>query len=121
MVGGLVARSGQRIDNLSLPVVLDQNLKILAISRAWVGDVVVGEPAFELSLMPLVVSCCWSQSCFIRNLRDFLPVLPNQELAVAVVAKAVMRRLVNLILKIASRRIGSQVLNEKGRKMVEME
>jgi len=39
-----------------LPVVLHKVLEIFAISRSRVWDIVVGEPALELGLVPLVVS-----------------------------------------------------------------
>lgn len=43
--------------NVGLPVFLDKVLEFLAIGSLWVGDVVVGKPAFKLSFVPLVVSC----------------------------------------------------------------
>lgn len=43
-------------DGIVFPVGLDEFLKILAVGRGGVGDVMVGEPALELGLMPLVVS-----------------------------------------------------------------
>ena len=44
------------LSNVVLPVLLDEVGQILAVGRGRVGDVVVGEPALKLSLMPLVVS-----------------------------------------------------------------
>ena len=44
-----------RTDGVVLPVLLDQILQILAICWSRVGDVVVGEPSLELSLVPLVI------------------------------------------------------------------
>jgi len=46
-IGGLHSR---------LPVVLHKVLKILAISRSRVWDVMVGKPALKLGLVPFVVS-----------------------------------------------------------------
>lgn len=51
-----------RLDDMILPVVLDELGQVLAVGRGRVGDVVVGEPALELGLMPLVVSCSASPS-----------------------------------------------------------
>ena len=44
-------------DHLVIPVGLDELLKLLAVGRCRVGDVVVRKPSLELSLVPLVVSC----------------------------------------------------------------
>lgn len=44
-----------RRDSVILPVILDEALKILAVRRSRVGDIVVREPSLELGLMPLVV------------------------------------------------------------------
>lgn len=66
---GLLALSGQvRLElvgipavvwgsDLVLPVLLDQVLKVLTVGSGRVGNVVVGEPPFELGLVPFVV--CW--------------------------------------------------------------
>jgi hypothetical protein len=44
-----------RSDGIVIPAVLDQVLKILAVSGGGIGDVVIREPAFQFSLMPFVV------------------------------------------------------------------
>lgn len=43
--------------HLVLPVVLDKVYKILTVGCSGEGDIVIREPSFELSLVPLVVSC----------------------------------------------------------------
>lgn len=50
------------LDDVVLPVVLDELGQVLTVGRSRIGDVVVGEPALELGLMPLVVSCSTSSS-----------------------------------------------------------
>lgn len=75
-------------DDVVIPVVLDELLEILAVGGSGVGDVVVGEPALELRLVPLVVSCRFGVSLVITRSRDvdvnvYLPALENQELATA--------------------------------------
>lgn len=45
-----------RADGVVLPILLDQLLEILAVGGSGISNVVVGEPALELSLVPLVVS-----------------------------------------------------------------
>lgn len=45
------------MDNIGFPVVLDEVLKILAVSRGGVRNIVVGEPSLKLGLVPLVVDC----------------------------------------------------------------
>lgn len=44
------------LGDVVLPVLRDEVGQVLAVGRSRVGHVVVGEPALELSLMPLVVS-----------------------------------------------------------------
>lgn len=46
-----------RLDDVVLPVVLDQVLQVLAVRSSWVRDVVVGQPALQLGLVPFVVCC----------------------------------------------------------------
>jgi hypothetical protein len=41
--------------DLSIPVVLNEILELFTVGGFWVGDVVVGEPAVKLGLMPLIV------------------------------------------------------------------
>jgi len=55
--------------DLLIPVLLDQALQVLAISRRRVGNVVVRQPALELSLVPFVVSYKLSVSSLFLNLR----------------------------------------------------
>jgi len=55
MIAGLVSRCYNRVNNMLLPVVFDQILKVFSISGSRVGDFVVGEPALEFSFVPLVV------------------------------------------------------------------
>lgn len=43
------------LDDVVLPVVLDQVLEVLAVGGRGVGDVVVREPALQLRLVPFVV------------------------------------------------------------------
>lgn len=43
------------LGDVILPVGLDEVLEILTVSGGGVGDVVVGEPSLELSLVPFVV------------------------------------------------------------------
>lgn len=50
------------LGDVVLPVLANEVAQILAVGRGGVGDIVVGEPALELSLMPLVVSCAASPS-----------------------------------------------------------
>lgn len=50
------------LGDVVLPVLADEITQVLAVGRGGVGDVVVGEPALKLSLMPLVVSCTASPS-----------------------------------------------------------
>lgn len=50
------------LGDVVLPVLANEVAQILAVGRGGVGDVVVGEPALKLSLMPLVVSCTASPS-----------------------------------------------------------
>lgn len=57
VIASCVAGGGQWVDDFRLPVGLDESLEVLAISRSWIWDIVVREPALELSLMPLVVCC----------------------------------------------------------------
>jgi len=45
------------LDDIILPVLLDQVLKVFAVGGSWVWDVVVREPALKLSLVPFVVCC----------------------------------------------------------------
>lgn len=55
---------GVGLDDVILPVLLNKVGQVLAVGGSRVGDVVVGEPALKLSLMPLVVSCAASR--FVR-------------------------------------------------------
>lgn len=43
------------LNNVVVPVLLDEVLDVLAVSGGRIRDAVVGEPTLELSLMPLVV------------------------------------------------------------------
>jgi hypothetical protein len=57
---GLQVLDGPRVvglDDVVIPVLLDQRLEVLAVGRSGVGDVVVGQPRLELGLVPLVVGC----------------------------------------------------------------
>jgi hypothetical protein len=49
------------LGNIVVPVLLNQVLEVLAIRSCGVGDVVIGQPALKLSLMPLVVDCAGSR------------------------------------------------------------
>lgn len=51
-------------DDIVVPVLLDEILEVLAISRGWVGDVVVREPALKLGLMPFIIDWKTSLSAF---------------------------------------------------------
>ena len=53
--------------NVIFPVVLDEVLKIFAIRRCRIRDVVVREPSLELSLVPFVVCCTGSVSVRLRS------------------------------------------------------
>lgn len=44
-----------RLDDVVLPVVLDQVFQVLAVGGSWVRDVVVRQPALQLSLVPFVI------------------------------------------------------------------
>lgn len=44
-------------DHLVIPVGLNELLKLLAVRGCRIGDVVIGKPSLELSLVPLVVGC----------------------------------------------------------------
>jgi hypothetical protein len=56
MIAGLVSCCYNRVNNMLLPVVFDQILKVFSmISRSRVGDFVVGEPTLEFGFVPLVV------------------------------------------------------------------
>jgi hypothetical protein len=63
-VAGELARSpaAVRLGDVVLPVLLDEVGQVLAVGRGSVWHIVVGEPALELSLVPLVVSCAASPS-----------------------------------------------------------
>jgi hypothetical protein len=98
-IGSLVASSGQRIDNLSLPVVLDQVLEIFAISWSRVRDVVIREPTLKLSLVPFVVCCRRSIGALVFRAAIDLPALLNHVLAVAVEAKPATRNWINLMMR----------------------
>lgn len=52
-LGGIPAVVG--LDNIVVPVLLNDALQVLAVSWSRVRDVVVSEPALQLRLMPLVV------------------------------------------------------------------
>lgn len=43
-------------DGVVVPILLDELLEILAIGGSGMRNIMVGEPALELSLMPLIVS-----------------------------------------------------------------
>ena len=59
------------LGDVVLPVLGDKVGQVLTVGRGGVGDVVVGEPALKLSLVPLVVSCAASMSVRMRFvLRD---------------------------------------------------
>jgi hypothetical protein len=45
------------LDNVVIPILLNQRLEVLAVGRSGVGDVVVGQPGLELGFVPLVVGC----------------------------------------------------------------
>lgn len=74
-------------DDVVVPVVLDQLLEVLAVGGSGVGDIVVGKPALELGLVPLVVGCVVPCYAMIpeRAVWEYLdlPALENQELATA--------------------------------------
>ena len=55
-VGALVIGFGGRVNNLGLPVLLDEIFQIFPIRWSRVGDIMIGEPSFKLSLVPLVVN-----------------------------------------------------------------
>lgn len=42
-------------DNVALPVLLDKIFEKFAVSRGWVGDVIIREPSLELGFVPVVV------------------------------------------------------------------
>lgn len=44
-------------DDLVIPVGLDELLELLAVRGCRIGDIVVGKPSLELSLVPFVVGC----------------------------------------------------------------
>jgi hypothetical protein len=51
-----VASSRDGIYDLSLPICLDKILKIFSVCGGRIWDIVIREPALQLSLMPFVVS-----------------------------------------------------------------
>jgi len=55
IIAGLVSRCHDRVNNMLLPAVFDQILKIFSISRSRVSNFVVGEPALEFGFVPFVV------------------------------------------------------------------
>lgn len=55
VVVDLLAGLLERCDNVGLPIVLDQSFKIFSISGRGVWNFMVGQPSFELSLVPFVV------------------------------------------------------------------
>lgn len=74
--------------NGSLPVRLDKILQLLAVSSLGIGDIVIGEPSLEFSLVPFVI-CCPIISLFdlFRSTIDnYSPALVNQVLPSAVSA-----------------------------------
>jgi hypothetical protein len=56
MITSGVASCRDRIYDLGLPICLDKILKIFSVCRGRIGDIVIREPALQLSLMPFVVS-----------------------------------------------------------------
>ena len=54
---GFVSSRGSGLNHLSLPILFDKILEVFSISRGGVGDVMIGEPALEFSLVPSVVHC----------------------------------------------------------------
>ncbi len=56
VVTGLVACGVGSVDHFGLPVLFDQVLEILPICWRGIGNIMIGEPALELSLVPFVVS-----------------------------------------------------------------
>lgn len=46
-----------RLYNIVIPVLRDEVLQILAVSRSWIWDVLVRQPPLKLRLVPLVVDC----------------------------------------------------------------
>lgn len=57
-----------RLGDVVLPVLLHEVLQVLAVGWSRVGDIVVRQPALELSLMPLVV--CYAGSGKLGSVRD---------------------------------------------------
>ena len=55
VIGGLVTSRGKRVDDVGLPIILDEILKVFAIRCLGMRDVVIREPALKLGLMPFVV------------------------------------------------------------------
>lgn len=49
------------LGDVVVPVLLHQVLQVLAIGGSRIRDVVVGQPALKLSLVPLVVGCAGSR------------------------------------------------------------
>jgi hypothetical protein len=84
-----------RADNLVVPVVGNRLLERLAVRRARVGNAMVREPALKLRLVPLVVYCMMVlvERHMSREMRrsDYVPVFPNQLLAVAWAARVTTR------------------------------
>lgn len=84
---GLEVLGGPRVvglDDVVVPVGLDELLEILPIGGSRVGDVVVRQPALELRLVPLVVSWRGGQLSAAmggKGQRIDVPALENQLLA----------------------------------------
>ena len=55
VIAGFIPRRGGRVNHFGLPVLFDKILQVFAIRRSRIWDVMVGEPALELSLVPFVV------------------------------------------------------------------
>lgn len=49
------------LDGVVIPILLNEVLEIFAVGSSWKWDVVIGQPALELSLVPLVVRCAASR------------------------------------------------------------
>lgn len=106
MVVDLLASSRDRVDHISLPVILDQTLKVFAVSCLRVWDIVVREPSLKLGLVPFVVRCVKSvfAEAAVESNVHVPGLLPSQLLATAtsVVASATINAFAkeNLILKV---------------------
>lgn len=56
VVAGLATDLSSRVNNLGLPVVLDEDLEIFSIRGSGVGDIMIREPSLQFSFVPLVVN-----------------------------------------------------------------